>query len=216
MPIGIIGSLVVCTVLYILFGQVLTGMMPYRNSWGRGAGCDCDLAMFPYVVAADSDDVRHHRRLYVGDSGDAAGTIPRVLFDVARSACSPRSSPTFTRNFRRLGAATCSSWFSSSLFSASCRSPGGPHDQYRHAVGLRHRVHRDHHHAEDESERAAAVPDAAGAPGADPGRARLLCDDGLAGCGHVDPASGLAGHGLAIFFGYSRHHSHLHLDQSKR
>ena len=31
MPIGIIGSLVVCTALYILFALVLTGMVPYQE-----------------------------------------------------------------------------------------------------------------------------------------------------------------------------------------
>lgn len=31
MPIGIIGSLVVCTLLYILFAHVLTGMVPYKE-----------------------------------------------------------------------------------------------------------------------------------------------------------------------------------------
>ena len=31
MPVGIIGSLVVCTILYILFGHVLTGMVPYTQ-----------------------------------------------------------------------------------------------------------------------------------------------------------------------------------------
>lgn len=31
MPIGILGSLVVCTVLYILFGHVLTGVAPYTD-----------------------------------------------------------------------------------------------------------------------------------------------------------------------------------------
>lgn len=31
MPIGIIGSLVVCTLLYVLFGHVFTGIAPYRD-----------------------------------------------------------------------------------------------------------------------------------------------------------------------------------------
>jgi APA family basic amino acid/polyamine antiporter len=31
MPSGIIGSLVVCTVLYLLFGHVLTGLVPYSQ-----------------------------------------------------------------------------------------------------------------------------------------------------------------------------------------
>ena len=31
MPIGIIGSLAVCTVLYVLFSHVLTGMVHYTS-----------------------------------------------------------------------------------------------------------------------------------------------------------------------------------------
>lgn len=31
MPIGILGSLVVCTILYILFGHVLTGVAPWKD-----------------------------------------------------------------------------------------------------------------------------------------------------------------------------------------
>ena len=36
MPIGILGSLVVCTVLYILFAHVLTGLAPGRVLPQRG------------------------------------------------------------------------------------------------------------------------------------------------------------------------------------
>ena len=38
MPIGIIGSLVVCTILYVLFAHVLTGMVHYTKLRRRGAG----------------------------------------------------------------------------------------------------------------------------------------------------------------------------------
>src|SRR5262249_33968738 len=31
MPVGIIGSLVICTILYVLFSVVLTGMVDYRD-----------------------------------------------------------------------------------------------------------------------------------------------------------------------------------------
>jgi len=31
MPIGIIGSLIVCTILYVLFSHVLTGMVNYKD-----------------------------------------------------------------------------------------------------------------------------------------------------------------------------------------
>ena len=48
MPIGIIGSLAVCTVLYILFALVLTGMVPYKK---LGVAAPVTLAMdrTPYV-----------------------------------------------------------------------------------------------------------------------------------------------------------------------
>ena len=34
MPIGILGSLVICTVLYVLFSYVMTGLVPYQNFAG--------------------------------------------------------------------------------------------------------------------------------------------------------------------------------------
>jgi APA family basic amino acid/polyamine antiporter len=36
MPIGILGSLVVCTILYILFSWVLTGVAPYTDFMKSG------------------------------------------------------------------------------------------------------------------------------------------------------------------------------------
>jgi APA family basic amino acid/polyamine antiporter len=48
MPIGIIGSLAICTVLYILFGRVLTGMVPYRTFHGDAAPAATVIALFPY------------------------------------------------------------------------------------------------------------------------------------------------------------------------
>jgi APA family basic amino acid/polyamine antiporter len=48
MPIGIIGSLVVCTILYILFARVLTGMVPYRSFHGDAAPVETVIKLFPY------------------------------------------------------------------------------------------------------------------------------------------------------------------------
>jgi APA family basic amino acid/polyamine antiporter len=48
MPIGIIGSLAVCTVLYILFARVLTGMVPYRTFHGDASPAATVIALFPY------------------------------------------------------------------------------------------------------------------------------------------------------------------------
>jgi len=48
MPIGIIGSLVICTILYILFARVLTGMVPYRTFHGDASPAATVIALFPY------------------------------------------------------------------------------------------------------------------------------------------------------------------------
>lgn len=37
MPIGIIGALTICTILYIIVSAVLTGVVPYQNLEGVGA-----------------------------------------------------------------------------------------------------------------------------------------------------------------------------------
>jgi APA family basic amino acid/polyamine antiporter len=47
MPIGIIGSLAICTVLYILFAHVLTGMVHYTKFKGDAAPVATVVALFP-------------------------------------------------------------------------------------------------------------------------------------------------------------------------
>lgn len=44
MPIGILGSLVVCTVLYILFGHVLTGVAPWQDFADPQKGGEASVA----------------------------------------------------------------------------------------------------------------------------------------------------------------------------
>lgn len=44
MPIGILGSLVLCTVLYVLFAWVLTGVAPYQDFSENGAGHEASVA----------------------------------------------------------------------------------------------------------------------------------------------------------------------------
>ncbi len=48
MPIGIIGSLAICTVLYVLFGFVLTGMVPYTQL-GVAAPVAIAIDKTPYI-----------------------------------------------------------------------------------------------------------------------------------------------------------------------
>jgi hypothetical protein len=44
MPIGILGSLVVCTILYILFGHVLTGVAPWTDFVDPEKGREASVA----------------------------------------------------------------------------------------------------------------------------------------------------------------------------
>ena len=50
MPIGIMGSLVVCTILYILFGHVLTGVAPYAEFETAGKEASVAYAISTYMT----------------------------------------------------------------------------------------------------------------------------------------------------------------------
>jgi APA family basic amino acid/polyamine antiporter len=50
MPIGILGSLAVCTILYILFAHVLTGVAPYTDFVGAGKEASVSFAIKTYMV----------------------------------------------------------------------------------------------------------------------------------------------------------------------
>ena len=82
MPIGILGSLVICTILYIAVSLTLTGLVSYKA---------LNVAE-PVAIGIDATGVklgRHsgqdRRGLWPGhgDAGDVAGAVARVLFDVA-------------------------------------------------------------------------------------------------------------------------------------
>jgi APA family basic amino acid/polyamine antiporter len=50
MPIGILGSLVVCTILYILFSYVLTGIAPYTDFVKEGKEASVAYAIDTYML----------------------------------------------------------------------------------------------------------------------------------------------------------------------
>jgi len=47
MPIGIIGSLIICTILYVLFARVLTGMVNYKTFHGDASPVATVIKLFP-------------------------------------------------------------------------------------------------------------------------------------------------------------------------
>ncbi|HEV2198448.1 MAG TPA: amino acid permease [Bryobacteraceae bacterium] len=52
MPIGIIGSLIVCTILYVAFAWVMTGLQPYTAFKGSAAPVAVAIAATPYAWLA--------------------------------------------------------------------------------------------------------------------------------------------------------------------
>ena len=88
MPIGIIGSLMVCTVLYILFARVLTGMVPYRTFHGDAAPVGTVISLFPSALLQTS--------IYIGIIAGYSSVIlvmllgqSRVFYSMSRDGLLP-------------------------------------------------------------------------------------------------------------------------------
>ena len=112
MPIGILGSLAFCTVLYIGFALVLTGMVHYPDMKGNAAPDRARHRQDPVRLAAGHGEARHHRRLHLRAAGRAAGAKPDRVRDGRRTAWCPPSSARCTRPGTRLGSPTWYSWSS--------------------------------------------------------------------------------------------------------
>ncbi len=54
MPIGIIGSLIICTILYVLFSHVMTGIANYKEFAGSAAPVAVAIAKTPYAWLQES------------------------------------------------------------------------------------------------------------------------------------------------------------------
>jgi APA family basic amino acid/polyamine antiporter len=93
MPIGIIGSLAICTVLYILFAHVLTGMVHYTKFKGDAAPVATVISLFPAwlqtgivigIIAGYSSVILvmllGQSRVFFSMSRD--GLLPKVFSDV--------------------------------------------------------------------------------------------------------------------------------------
>ena len=94
MPIGIIGSLAICTILYVLFAHVLTGMVPYTKFHGDAAPVATVISLFPHawlqtgivigIIAGYTSVILvmllGQSRVFFSMSRD--GLLPRVFSDV--------------------------------------------------------------------------------------------------------------------------------------
>ena len=85
MPIGILGSLVVCTILYVLFSYVLSGVATVEDFRSTGREASVAFAISKYMTGYEwlskCGDGGDPRRLLVGHPGHAARAVARVLLD---------------------------------------------------------------------------------------------------------------------------------------
>ena len=104
MPIGILGSLVVCTVLYVLFSYVLSGVATVEDFRPTGREASVAFAISKYMTGyewlSQVGDGRDPRRLLVGHPGDAARPVAGVLLDEPATAWCRRCSRTLHPKFR--------------------------------------------------------------------------------------------------------------------
>ncbi len=74
MPIGILGSLVICTILYVAFSHVLSGVATVDDFRTAGKEASVAFAISKYMVGYEwlskFRDHRDPRRFLIGHSGD--------------------------------------------------------------------------------------------------------------------------------------------------
>ena len=205
MPIGILGSLLICTVLYIAFGFVLTGLVNYKDLqndahpvvtainqtpflWLRTATTLGVICGFTTVILV----------MLLGQS--------RVFYAMSRDGFLPRS-------FRTLHPSWKTPWVSNLIFMVGTGLLGGlvpiqsprAHDLYRHAACLHYRLCRRNGFAKNASGPEAQLPRAACASSV-PVAGILVCLAMMISL-DIDTWIRLVGWllvGMLIYFGYSR------------
>ncbi len=90
MPIGILGSLAICTLLYVAVGFVLTGIVPY-DKLNVPDPIAVGIDAMGHGVPLAAHQARRDPRPDFGDPGDAPRTAADFLFDGAgRAAAADR------------------------------------------------------------------------------------------------------------------------------
>ena len=173
LPFGILGSLVVCTLLYVAVSAVMVGLVPYTEL-GVPA---------PMAVAIDAARAHAEGTAWAGivgimpflvKLGAIAGLSsvmvvmmmgqPRIFYSMAHDGLLPAWARKIHPRFRTPHVTTIVTGIAVAI-AASLTPIGilGRAGEHRHADGLRDRVHRDFVPAETASGPGAAVPDAVGA-----------------------------------------------------
>ena len=161
MPIGIIGSLAVCTVLYIAFATILTGMVHYTKL-GVSAPVAVAIDITPYAWLKLLIKFGIIAGFTSGDAGDAAGPVARVLLDVPRWPGSEgllRDPPEMAH---AVAFESSLHVFCGAVFGLPAAESRRQYDQHRHVICLRDRVRQHPGDAQEEPQRPAPIQDTAG------------------------------------------------------
>ena len=193
-PIGIIASLIICTILYIAVAAVLTGMVPTKDinidapvvDAFRRAG----LTWMQYLVAAGAMTGITSVLLVMMLSQ------PRVMLALARDGLVPKG---FFGDIHPKFRTPWKSTILTGLFVAcdgrihTAEHPGG-NDQHRDAVRFRDCLRRRPGHAQDKSQCESSIPRALCPAGSDSGHPDLFAVDVLAAGGKLVSTDHLAAH----------------------
>ncbi len=192
MPIGILGSLAICTVIYIFVAVVLIGLVPYQQlnvADPLAVGIDATgiTWLSPVVKVAALFG------LFSTDAGPAAGSDPHLLLDEPRRFAAARvcGGPPALPHAAPQHHADRPDHRVDGGADADCgaRATG----EHRHAARIRAGQHRRGDPAPNRARCAAAVPDTLGAVRADCRCGDLPRADGGVAAGDVGASADLAG-----------------------
>ena len=188
MPIGILGSLVICTILYVLVSGVMVGLVPYKQMLGS-AGADGGGDSTPRKQAVGRQRACSRVMTMLVELGAIAGLSsvmvvmmmaqPRIFYSMANDGLLPPFAKKIHPKFRTPHITSIITGVVVAI--AAGFTPIGiarRAGEHRHAAGVRHRVDRHHLPAPPAAGSRAAVPDAVRAVRADPVGAGQLRSDG--------------------------------------
>jgi APA family basic amino acid/polyamine antiporter len=140
MPIGILGSLVVCTVLYVLFSYVLSGVATVEDFRSTGREASVAFAISKYMTGYEWLSRAVTVAILFGFSSVILVMLlgqSRVFYSMSKDGWCRRSSPTCIRSSARRTSRTCCSSSSRRCSRRSSRRHRRRDDEHRDAV----RVH---------------------------------------------------------------------------
>ena len=143
MPIGILGSLVICTVLYVLFAYVLSGVATVQTSVPRDAnvGGFCHHQVHAWLrVAVEIGYGRHLGRLLIGILVMLLGQS-RVFFSMCRDGLLPKVFSDIHPRFRTPYMSNILFFVFTGFSRRSFPRTRGRDDQYRDAVCVHSGLH---------------------------------------------------------------------------